>query len=455
MAHSLSDRSGSVPQEGQFGALVVLACAALSAAGCAYVLLGGDAWLQARLPANLAQPSLWGVPRWRLLLSPVVLLMAWAVGYLLSRLSRGVLLRLALRTDNRWDEALVARIGAPLTLFWLLLSMYLLLPWMELAGIFHSWAHRISRSGFLLALFWGLSRSLDVAGHAISESGWARLHAGTLSLVPLAARIAKVAIWVLGVVALLSELGYPIASLIAGLGIGGLAVALAAQKTVENLFGGVSLIVDQPVRVGDFCRFGDKVGTVEDVGMRTTRVRTLDRTVVSIPNAEFAHMQLENFALRDKIRFFTKLGLRYETTADQLRWVLAELKRLLVAHPKIEPDPARIRFIGYGDYSLDLEIFAYVRTPDFNEYLAIQEDLLLRIMDIVDESGTGFAFPSTTTYFARDGGKDRARTEAAEARVRALREAGRLPFPDDAPERIAEIEDSIEYPPKGSALAGR
>jgi small-conductance mechanosensitive channel len=202
--------------------------------------------------------------------------------------------------------------------------------------------------------------------------------------------------------------------IVAGLGIGGLAVALAAQKTVENLFGGLTLITDQPVRAGDFCRVGGWIGTVEDVGLRSTRIRTLDRTVVTIPNAAFAAMELENFARRDRIFFHPILNLRYETTPDQLRWLLVALKRLLVSHPMVSPEPARVRFVALGAHSLDLELFAYVRTTDFDEFLAVQEDLLLRIMDLVEESGTGFAFPSQTLYAAPDPGVD------AERRVRAV-----------------------------------
>lgn len=385
----------------------------------------------------------------------VLVFVAYLSSWILTRLGYAVLRPLVGRTKTTIDDQLLALTVKPVRFGVGLLVVGAASSLLHLAVPAHEFLQGLVKGLAVFAVAWLLLRMVDVATGVLRDQLERDGKRSAVAVLPLGEKAIKVVLLSFAFIALLQNLGINVTGLIAGLGVGGLAVALAAQKTVENLFGGVSLIVDQPVRVGDFCRFGDKVGTVEDVGMRTTRVRTLDRTVVSIPNAEFAHMQLENFALRDKIRFFTKLGLRYETTADQLRWVLAELKRLLVAHPKIEPDPARIRFIGYGDYSLDLEIFAYVRTPDFNEYLAIQEDLLLRIMDIVDESGTGFAFPSTTTYFARDGGKDRARTEAAEARVRALREAGRLPFPDDAPERIAEIEDSIEYPPKGSALAGR
>lgn len=302
-----------------------------------------------------------------------------------------------------------------------------------------------------LAVAWLMVRAVTVFGRVL-RSRFARTgRTSALAVVPLVEKTAKFALLAMGLIAVLQHLGIDATGLIAGLGVGGLALALAAQKTVENLFGGVSLVTDQPIRVGDFCRFGDKLGVVEDIGMRSTRVRTLDRTLLTIPNAEFAQMQLENFAARDKIRFYTVLGLRYETTADQLRWVLTEIRRLLRTHPKVDPSPARIRFVGYGDYSLNLEIFSFVTTRDFDEYLAIQEDLLLRIMDVVGASGTGFAFPSNTTYLARDSGNDDERTRAAELRVAEWRRDGRLPFPDFGPDAADELASKLDYPPNGSA----
>jgi MscS family membrane protein len=211
----------------------------------------------------------------------------------------------------------------------------------------------------------------------------------------------------------LQNLGVNVTGILAGLGVGGLAVALAAQKTVENLFGGVTLAADQPVRVGDFCRFGDRVGTIQEIGLRSTRVRTLDRTVVTVPNAEFSALALENFAERDRIWFQTVLGLRYETTADQLRHVLAGLTKLLRDDERVDPDPARVRFVGFGAFSLDLEVFAYIRTRDWAEFLRIREELLLEIMDVVAASGSGFAFPSQTIYTAADAGLDEEKARQA------------------------------------------
>lgn len=245
-------------------------------------------------------------------------------------------------------------------------------------------------------------------------------------------------------------IGIPVAPLVAGLGVGGLAIALAVRPTLENVIGGLTLFADRPVRVGDFCRYGDEIGTVEEIGLRSTRIRSLERTLVTVPNAEFSQMKLDNFAARDQRLFKTILGLRYETTPEQLRYVLAELRKMLLGHPMVTPAPARIRFVGYGAYSLDLEVFAYLRCQDQDEFLAIQEDILLRMADIIGEAGTGFAFPSQTTYFTRDRGLDSERVHKAEAEVEEWRQNNRLPFPEFDPGLRWEMEDILDYPQRGA-----
>jgi MscS family membrane protein len=232
-------------------------------------------------------------------------------------------------------------------------------------------------------------------------------------------------------------------------------VALAAQKSLENLFGGITLIFDQPVHVGDFCRFGDRVGTVEDIGLRSTRIRTLDRTLVTIPNAEFSSLQIENYARRDRIFLSTRIAVRYETTPDQLRYLVTELRALLLAHPKIDPDPARVRLSGFGTHGLEIDLFAYVRTIEYGEYLAVREDLYLRILDVVHGSGTDLAFAAQSAYDPSPR-LDAEKRRAAEEAVRHWREAGTLYFPDVPPEAAAKLADTLDYPPKGSpSAAGR
>jgi MscS family membrane protein len=250
-------------------------------------------------------------------------------------------------------------------------------------------------------------------------------------------------------------LGLPIFAVLASLGVGGLAVALALRPTLENLIGGLILYLDQPVRVGDFCRFGDQLGTVEKIGLRSTRVRSLERRLITIPNATFSEIQLDNFAARDQRLLRSILQLRYETTPEQLRYVLAKLRALLLGHPMVTPDPARVRFVGYGAYSKDVELFAYLRCQDQHTFLAIQEDILLRIEDIITEAGTGFAFPSQTAYLSRDTGLAEDRGREAEAQVAVWREQGQLPFPEFAYEQRLQIENLLEYPPAGSPDHGR
>jgi MscS family membrane protein len=148
------------------------------------------------------------------------------------------------------------------------------------------------------------------------------------------------------------------------------------------------------------------MGTVEDVGLRSTRIRTLERTVVSVPNGHLAAIEIENFAERDRFRLFATIGVRYETSQDQIRGLVGRIRESLAAHPKVIPDPLRVRFAGFGTSSLDIEIHTYVGTRDVEEFHAIREELFLRIMDLVAETGTSFAFPSQTLYLGRDRGLD-------------------------------------------------
>jgi MscS family membrane protein len=194
------------------------------------------------------------------------------------------------------------------------------------------------------------------------------------------------------------SLGVPVAGLIAGLGVGGLAIALAAQSTLENFIGGIILYADQPVKVGDFCMFGDRRGFVEDVGLRSTRIRTLDRSLVTIPNASFAKMQLENLSGRDRILMRERVRLRYETTGDQLQRLMAELEAMLRAHPEISEDKLRVRFNGFGEFFQEIELYAYVETGEWPEFTRIREKVLLEVLAIVERSPTRLALPTEVHY---------------------------------------------------------
>jgi len=291
---------------------------------------------------------------------------------------------------------------------------------------------------------WSLSR---VRNRALMHG-----HAGTGSLILLGERIIKFVIFVLGVFWVLASLGFNMSTALAGLGIGGLAIGFGAQQTIANLFGGVSVLGDEVIRVGDVCRFGDRTGTVEDIGLRSTRVRTDERTLLAIPNGTVATINVENLSRRDKILFSTKLGLRSDSKPDHVRYVLAEARKLLYSHPKVESNSVRVRLTDISGSSLTVEVFAYILTRDYNEYAAIREDLLLRMLDVVEDSGGSLALPSQTLFIARDAGVQKEKAAKAVQKIEEMRDGKQLPFPDYHENDIAAFKGSIEYPQADSAM---
>jgi len=277
-------------------------------------------------------------------------------------------------------------------------------------------------------------------------------HVGTGTLMLLGERILKFVIFILGVLAILGNLGFNMSTALAGLGIGGLAIGFGAQKTIENLFGGVSVLGDEVFRVGDTCKFGDRTGVVEDIGLRSTRLRTEERTLLAIPNGTVATINLENLSRRDKILFKTSFGLRPESKADHVRFVLSEVRKLLYSHPKIETKTVRVRLTEIAGTALNMEVLSYVLTQDFNEFAAVREDLLLRIMDIVEDSGGSLAIPAQTLYLTRDSGLEKQKAEQAAQKIAELRDNKQLPFPDHHQDQISSFKGSIEYPPTESTL---
>jgi MscS family membrane protein len=310
-----------------------------------------------------------------------------------------------------------------------------------------------SNAVMFLAGAWTCWRLAPVFAEGIIASPQIATESINAHLIRICARLLGIVGSVLMLVIGAERIGVPLYGIMAGLGVGGVALALAAQPSIENLIGGFSLFADKPIRVGDFCRYGTDVGIVEAIGLRSTRIRGIDRTLTTIPNAVLARMPVVNFAMRDRMLLKTDIGLRYETQPEQLRFVLAKLRELLLAHPRVTPEPARVRFIGFGNSSLNVEVFAYVSTEDWNEFLAIQEDILLRMMDVVTASGTGIAFPSQTLYFARDSGLDPDKSAAALAQVQAWRAEQKLPFPEFDLDFRRTHRDTLDYPPTGSPKA--
>jgi MscS family membrane protein len=359
----------------------------------------GDRWIRERLPEALLLPGPFGIVlRWQWLALPLLLLGAWALGRLLGGLTKAFLGRLLARTENTWDDRLLRRIGPPLTFAWGLLVFSAGLSSLSLTIEAERLFREAVNAGVVVVVFWALWRSIDVFEDIVLASPWAEVSPSARNLLHIASNLSKGVVAGVGTLAVLSAFGYPVTTLLAGLGIGGLAFAFGAQKTVENLFGSISLAVDQPFRVGDFVKVEDFVGTVEEIGIRSTRFRTLDRTLISIPNGNLSDQRLETFAVRDRMRLATTIGVEYSTTHEQMQQVLEGFERVLREHPKIWPDAMVVKFKEFGASSLDIEIMAWFQVPTWGDFQQCRQEVLLGFIKVVEDAGTGFAFPTRTLH---------------------------------------------------------
>ncbi len=401
--------------------------------------------VETKLPNFLVGHELSGLALWQWIAIFLAIPIAAGIGWVLTRLCE-IPRYLWLHIRKQKGSTVWPAIMKPL---WLVLSTWthaFIIARLRLQLLPRHYYLITASVVFIAGASWLLWRILQQILRRVRQRAIYAGRTGTGSLMLLGERMLKAAIFVVAVLAILSTMGFNMSTALAGLGIGGIAVAFAAQKTLENLFGGVSILGDEVIRVGDMIKVGDRQGTVEDISLRSTRLRTLDRTELSIPNGTLATANIENLSRRDKMLFNAKLGLRCETSADQLRYVLAEIRRLLYEHPKVETDGARIRFVSFDASALTLEINCFILATKPPDFAAIQEDLLLWIMDIVEASGTGFAFPSQTVYLGQDTGLNKDKAAEAEKKVREWRAAGKLPFPDFAADEIFEISNSLAYP---------
>ncbi len=404
-----------------------------------------------KLPSVLVKHQLVGMPLWQWLALLLEVPLAAAVGWLVLAVLE-IPVRWWARRRGHVDVANWRSVSGPAwllvgTVFHRIAAAYLGMPLLQRHYYF-----QVTSISLIIGTTWIAWRAVRWSLRRVRNRALTLGHAGTGSLMLLGERIIKAVIFGAGVLAVFGALGFNMSTALAGLGIGGLAIGFGAQTTIANLFGGVSVLGDEVFRVGDTCRFGDRTGTVEDIGLRSTRIRTEERTLLAIPNGTVATINLENFSRREKILFKTTLGLRPETKSDHVRFVLAEVRRLLYSHPKVETKSVRVRLTDISGSSLIVEVVSYILTQDFNEFAAVREDVLLRIMDVLDDAGGGLALPSQTLYLSRDAGVEKEKADNAVKKIAELRDGKQLPFPDFHQEDISSFKGSIEYPQPESAV---
>lgn len=359
--------------------------------------------------------------------------------------------RLIRRRTKIYTDVLVRFFRGPVRVFLFLMAIVLFIPTLNLSlkakVIFKSsiWIY--------VACIWLILGLVDLirTHYTLKMQNTGREYA--VVLIRPISFIIKIVLFLTLVLVGLENAGYDMTTIIAGLGVTSIAIALAAQKTLENVIGAVTLFIARPVKPGDFCRFGTVLGTVEEIGLRSVEIRSLERTLVSIPNSIFSGGEIENISARDRFRYIRTVRLRLDATTDQLRYLLVELRKLMYAHPMSYSEWVRVRFTDIDEYSIALRVETYLRTVDFVVYLELAEDLNLRLIDIVKDSGTWFAVPSQTIKIEQREEIDGQRRAEVEAIVAQWRKEDQLPFPELSTEEMEMLEDSLDYPPKGSPQA--
>jgi MscS family membrane protein len=355
------------------------------------------------LPAAPPQRHLLGMSpaQWLgwLLSIPISWLLAWLSTFLLSAPRRVWYKFRKLPFRTVWQTPL----GMPLRCIFAILMHALFVYQLDVPLLYRAYYFRFI-AGVLAGCFvWFVGRLVDRGFDRAVNRTRAQRRGGESILIVMQ-RLTHVVMLVIAVLAALALFGINVKTALTGLGIGGLAIALAAQKTLENLIGGVSLLMDKAVSVGDLCQIGDQLGTVEDIGLRSLKLRTLDQNLLVVPNGSLAQMQFQNMSRRSKLLINQTFLLRIETRAEQLLFVLDHVQGMLDKHPAIEHGTSRVRVMSFAGAAFQLELFAYGKTGDWGEFTAIRQDVMLKIAEIVDASGTRLAAPTRLTYQATEEG---------------------------------------------------
>lgn len=339
---------------------------------------------------------------WQWAALPTFFIFSMVVGWLISKALGFVLVPIAKRSEGQWDDDLLVVLKGPTRLLLGTLVFWEIVPSIALT---RTPTNAISRCIDVLvgiSVLWGVFCALDIAAKRASERLAAAVdlkdRGGVLSVIAIGTKMAKVLLVLVGFVMILGLLGVQVTGIVAGLGIGGVAVAFAGQKTLENLFGSFMIGVDQPLRIGDYVKVEDLSGTVEQIGLRSTRIRTMDRTIVTMPNGRLSDARIENFAARDRLRLNEKLGLVYSTKPETVRVIVEKMREYLHERPDIFPDTILVHLVAFGDSALIIEVNAWLVGQVWADFLVWRQETLLGLMEIVEAHGSAFAFPTQTVH---------------------------------------------------------
>jgi len=357
----------------------------------------GYGYIGEKLSEIFPSYQLGGFEIWQIVMLTALLLIGYIIAYILTFVLIKILQLNQRFNKQRLQKFIVGPLRLLIVVIFLRSTFHMIAPTLVAQAIFGA------RTFLILSILWVLLGVIDFVMFRLADRMKRNGQNDAIVLLKPISTTIKIVVVMLAIISWMDNLGFQVTALIAGLGVGGVAVALAAQKSLENLIGSIIIYTSRPVRVGDFCKFDKTFGTVEEIGLRATQLRTLSRTVVHIPNALFAAGMIENLTQRDKILYRTRLRLSYKDTPAQIKQVLEKIRELIKQHAFIDEENSRVRFLEFGIYAQELELYAYIKTKDFTEYLEYREDINLKINDIVESVGVELVIPAKTVELQRAG----------------------------------------------------
>ncbi len=337
-----------------------------------------------------AQDNIW----WQLGTSLAIFLFALLLRGLFARFIFNMIIALTHKTRTELDRALITAFEGPLKFLIVVIGLYAALHCLPFSPAFFSILNGLFRSGVVVFFAWGL---FNLAGSDV-YSGLSEKYSFDRSIAEFLTKVLRAVIIALTAIVIAQEWDYDVNGFLAGLGLGGLAFALAAKDALANLFGGLVIIMDKPFETGDWILTPSVEGTVEEISFRSTRVRTFANAQVTVPNSVIANQAVTNWTRMKKRRVSFHLGVTYKTGRSKLQHCIARIKTMLEKHPDVHPDMIFVRFNEFSDSSLDIFIYFFTRTTKWVEYLRIKEDVNYKIMDILEAEGVAIAFPSRSIY---------------------------------------------------------
>lgn len=305
------------------------------------------------------------------------------------------------KTSSEMDDILLKNLNKPAEFLVVVFGVYLAVEILQLPKEptnIDRMARHVVQILLTFNLAWFCYNMVSLLEHWLGH--WAEKTESALDdqLVPFIRKTLRIFIVFLAILMLVQNLGYSISGLLASLGLGGLAVALAAKDSLSNIFGSIMILLDRPFTIGDWIKAGNMEGTIEEVGFRSTRIRTFAKTLITVPNSVLMNMSIDNFSQMPKRRIKLNVGVTYDTTPEQMRQAVAAIKSMLKEHPAIHQDFFLVNFTDFGASSLDIMVYCFTTSTVWGEYLDAREDVCLKIMETLSHIGLEIAFPSQTLY---------------------------------------------------------